>query len=166
MPSYDEASDEAVTPTVVDDGHDRVDGMVTEPIEPTTVQESPTGAAARMLELAVVTADQLVADAETEADALVTTARATADAILEASRIEAHQVAAKLACVKAEQTAEVDRERATALAGLADEKAALEARIATLRQMQRDHRRQMRDHLTEQLSMLDATMPETSPVDD
>ena len=39
------------------------------------VQETPTSAAARMLELASVTADRLVADAETEAESLVTAAQ-------------------------------------------------------------------------------------------
>ena len=97
---------------------------------------------------------------ETESESLVTDARARADAILESSRKEARRVAAELARSKEQQTAELDRERTTALAGLAEEKAALEARNATLRQMQSDHRRQMRDHLTDQLSLLDATVPE------
>ena len=163
MPSSEEELDEALTPTPVDDGHGRVDHVDTEPTDPTNVQESPTSAAARMLELAAATADRLVADAETEAESLVTTARATADAILETSRTEALQVAAQLARSRAEQVAELDRERATALAGLADEKAALEARIATLRRMQSDHRSQIRDHLTEQLSLLDTAIPEPPP---
>jgi cell division septum initiation protein DivIVA len=160
MLSFEEALDETVTPTLVEDGHARVDDVDTEPTEPITVQESPTSAAARMLELAALTADRLVADAETEAESVVTTARARADAILAASRTEAHQVAAELARRRDEQTAELDRERATALAGLADEKAALQARIATLRQMQSDYRSQMRHYLTEQLSLLDATLIE------
>jgi len=46
------------------------------------------------------------------------------------------------------------------LAELADQKAALEAQIATLRQLQTDHRTQLRDHLREQLSLLDAAVPE------
>ena len=71
-----------------------------------------------MLELAAVTADRLVTDAETEAESLVAAAQASADAILEASRNEANQVAAELARTKEEQAAELDRERATALAEL------------------------------------------------
>jgi cell division septum initiation protein DivIVA len=170
MLSFEGALDETVTPSLVDEGHARVDDVDTGharlddvdtgPSEPIMVQESPTGTAARMLELAAVTADRLVADAETEVEALVATARAKADAILATSRTEARQVAAELARRKEEQTAELDRERAMAMAGLAEEKAALEARIAVLRQMQNDHRSTMRDHLTEQLSLLDATMPE------
>jgi len=137
-----------------------VGDVVTEPIEPTTVEESPTDPAARMLELAAGTADQLVADARSEAESLVATAQAEADTILEASRTEADRVAAELVRHKKEQAAELDRERVTTLTGLADEKAALEASIARLRQVQSDHRSQMRQHLTEQLSLLDATLPE------
>jgi cell division septum initiation protein DivIVA len=155
-----EGTDETVTPSLAEDGCARVDDVDNGQTDPITVQESSTSAAARMLELAAVTADRLVVDAETEAESLVTAARASADAILESSRAEAHQVAAELARSKEQQTADLARERAVALAELAAEKAALEARNARLRQMQSDHRRQMRDHLTEQLSLLDATMPE------
>lgn len=155
-----EETDETATPNLAEDGCAQVGDVDAEQTDPITVQESSTTAAARMLELAAVTADRLVVDAEKEAESLVTAARASADAILESSRAEAHRVAAELVRIKEQQTAELDRERATALAGLADEKAALEARNATLRQMQSDHRRQMRDHLTEQLSLLDATVPE------
>ena len=132
-----------------------------ESARPTADHEAPTTAAARMLELAAVTADRLVSDAEAEAESLVATAQARAHEMAEASRHEADQVAAELARTKAEQAAELDRERAMALAGLADEKAALEEQVATLRQMESDHRRQMRSHLTEQLSRLDAIEPET-----
>jgi vacuolar-type H+-ATPase subunit H len=159
MLSFEE-TDETVTPTLAEDVCPRVDDVDTEQTDPITAPESSTSAAARMLELAAVTADRLVVNAETEAESLVTAARASADAILESSRTEAQRVAAELARSKEQQTADLDRERATALAGLADEKAALEARNATLRQMQIDHRRQMRDHLTKQLSLLDATLPE------
>lgn len=157
MSSFEEAPDATVTPALVEDEHIWLHDAGTHPAEPITVQESPTSAVARMLELAAGTAEQLVADAEREADSLVTTARARADAILEASRREADQVAAELARSKEQQTAELDRERATAMAGLADEQAALEAQTVTLRQLLSDHRSQIRRHLTEQLALLDAT---------
>jgi F0F1-type ATP synthase membrane subunit b/b' len=83
--------------------------------------------AARVLELAATTADQLVADAKTEAESMVEAARADAGVVRQE---------------------------------LADERAALEAQIAALHQLQADHRTQMRRHLTEQLSLLDAVMPE------
>jgi cell division septum initiation protein DivIVA len=159
MMNFEDAPDESVTPTLV--GQAPVDDVDSQATEPITAQESPMIAAARVLELAAVTADGLVADARAEAESLVTTARARADALGEASRTEAQEVAAELARNKQEQTAELERERAGAMAGLADEKAALEAQIATLRQLQRDHHSQMRQHLTEQLSVLDATVPET-----
>jgi len=95
---------------------------------------------------------------------LVTSAEAKADAILEVSRNQADQAAADLARAKEEQAAELDRERDTTLAELSDEKTALEAQIATLRQMEGHHRSQLRHHLTEQLSLLDAPRPEPPAV--
>ena len=137
MLSFEIEPDQTDTPTVVEDAHDEVAETestdLTEPTEPTkptervAVEESPATAAARMLEVAVETADQLVADAKTEAASLVATARATADEILE---------------------------------GLGEEKSALEAQIATLRQLLGRHSSQMRDLLTHQLSLLDAAAHE------
>ena len=134
--------------------------MRPEPTELTAVEEAPTTAAARMLELAAVTADRLVADAQAEAESLVTTAQTRADEIAGSSRAAADQAAAELARTRAEQAADLDRERDMALAGLADEKAFLEEQVETLRQLESDHRGQLRRHLTEQLSMLDATSAE------
>jgi hypothetical protein len=91
---------------------------------------------------------------------LVATAQAEADAIAEATRTEAEKAAAELTRNKQQQAAQLEEERTTALAELADQKAALEAQIATLRQLQTDHRTQLRDHLREQLSLLDAAVPE------
>jgi vacuolar-type H+-ATPase subunit H len=162
MLSTEEALEETTTPTMVEDEHEGVADVETDPAEPTgpvLVQESPMGSAARMLELASMTADQLVADARTEAESLVSTAQAKADEILETSRTEAQQVAAELTRTKDEQTATLEQERATTLAGLAEEKTALEAQIATLGQLRSDHRSQMRQHLNEQLSLLDAAAP-------
>jgi cell division septum initiation protein DivIVA len=163
MLNFEDAVDETVKPTLVEDEPSQVDDVDAEQTEvPVTVQESPMSGGARILELAATTAERLVADAQAEADSLVTSAQAKADAILDASHADAREIAATLARSKAEQTAELDRERVTALAGLADEKAALEAQIATLHQVQSDHRSQMLDHLTKQLSLLDATAPESS----
>jgi len=145
-------------------GNTLVGDVDTEPTGPITVQETTMSAAVRMLELAAITADQLVTDAKAEVASLVTLAQARADVIGETSRNEADRVAAELARAKDEQAAALDCERATALAGLADEKAALEAQIATLRQMEIDHRGQMRHHLTEQLSLLDTNLPEPPAV--
>jgi cell division septum initiation protein DivIVA len=136
--------DESGTPSRAEDG---------------SAHESPTSPA-RLLEIAAVTADRLVADAKTEAESLVSAARNEAEAVLEASRSEARRVEAELVRTKEQQTAELERERASALSGLAGEKAALEERIATLREMQSDHRRQLRDHLQEQLSLLDGVSPQ------
>lgn len=122
-------------------------------VPPTEVDETQTSSVARMLELAGITADRLVNDAGSEAEALVSAAQAKADAILAASRKEAE-----------EQSAALDRERVTALAQLSEEKAALEAQVAALRELDKRHRDQMRQLLTEQLSVLDADLPE-APAD-
>lgn len=159
-PSFEQDLSEVVTSTRVEDGNGASGASGAKATEPSTVHETPTSAVARMLELAGVTAERLVTDAETEAEALVSAAQARADAILEASRNEANQVAAERARTKKEQAAALDRERATALAQLADEKASLEAQIVRLREMGCQHRRQMQQLLTDQLSMLDAPLPE------
>ena len=65
-------------------------------------------------------------------------------------------MAAELSRTRAEQLGEVESERATAMALLADEKADLEAKIARLRDIEAEQRSQMRHLLTEQLSLLDA----------
>jgi cell division septum initiation protein DivIVA len=162
MLSFEDGSDDLVTSTSVADGP----GQIDEPETGLTAhQDRPADAAARMLELAATTADQLVVNAQTEAAGLVTTAQAQADAILQASRNQAHHVATELSRTKDEQTAELDRERATALAGLAEERAALQAQIDRLHQMQSDHRTEMRRHLTEQLALLDAKLPEPPTAD-
>ena len=160
MLSSERALGETATPTPVEDQNAPVDDVGIEPHAPITATETPTGAAARMLELAAVTAERLVSDAEIEAKSVVTTAQATADSIVAASRDEADQVAAELARSKEEQAAELNRERVTAMTALTEEKAAVEAQIAMLRQMESDHFSQMRHHLTEQLSLLDATLPD------
>ena len=159
MSSFEEAWADTATPTPEDGGDLLYDDAPLEPAPPVD-DETPWTAAARMLDLATTTADQLVADAETQAESLVSTAQARADEILGASRNEADRVTAELERARAEQTADLDRERTSALTGLAEEKAALEEQIATLRAMEGDYREQMRHRLTEQLSLLDATLPE------
>ncbi len=167
MPSFEQALGETATPTPVGDRNAPVDDVGLEEHAPITAEETPTSAAARMLEVAAVTADRLVSDAEMEAESVVTTAQARADAIVEASRDEADQVAAELARSKEEQAAELNRERVTAMTALSEEKAAIEAQIAMLHQMESDHRSQMRHHFTEQLALLDAPLPEPpAPVAD
>jgi cell division septum initiation protein DivIVA len=160
MRSFDQEWTDTATPTPEDDVHAWTRDADVEPAVPTPVEETPSSAATRMLELAAVTADQVVTDAKAEAESLVTTAQARADEVLAASRNEADQVAAELARTKAEQAADLDRERARALAGLAEEKAALEAEISRLSEAESDYRNQMRQRLTEQLSMLDRNRPE------
>ena len=127
MLSFEVEPDATVTPTEVTDAAGEVADVET---ESTAVEESAASPAARMLELAAGTADQLIADAQTEAESLVTAARATADEVLE---------------------------------GLAADKAALEAQIATLQKLQSRHSSQMRDLLAHQLSLLEA-VPEPTAI--
>ncbi len=135
-----EGSEESA-PVEFDDARlDDVNADSTDVSGPAAVVESPTGAAARMLEVAAVTAEEIVA-----------VAQAHAEAILEASRQEAHEAAAEL-----------DRRRTTTLAGLAEEKAELESQITTLRSLHDDHRSQLRRHLTQQLELLDHTTSDSS----
>ena len=131
---------------------------------PAEATESPFDAAARMLELASATAERLVGDAEAQAASLVATAQTSAEALADASRDESERVSAELARTREEQVAELERERAEALDGLAEEKVALEAQIASLRAAESDQRHLMRQHLTQHLSMLEASESEPQDV--
>lgn len=117
--------------------------------------ENATGAAARMLEVAGSTAEQLVSDAQAEAKSIVSAAQFEADAILSSSRSKASQVAADLARTQELQAAKLDRERVAALAELRETKATLETQVGRLRQVESRHRDELRRLLTEQLSTLD-----------
>ena len=130
-----EPPDENTTMTPSHDPNAVADVVDLPTTAPHTGQEAPSSSAARMLEVAARTADRLVTEAEKDAESLLATAQAAADEIAEASR----------------------NERAGVLDRLAEEKAELEAQIATLRETETEQRRQMRSHLTEQLALLDAT---------
>jgi cell division septum initiation protein DivIVA len=103
-------------------------------MSPSTPEVSRPTSAARTLELAALTADQLLTDARFEAASLVGAARATADEIAETSRKEVAEVEAQLARTKAD----------------------LEAEIASLRRMGTDQRSEMRRILSEQLASVDS----------
>ena len=137
MPSFEPPDDNATT-TPSHDADALADVVDLPPTAPRTGEEAPPSSAARMLEVAALTADRLVAESEKDAESLRATAQAAADEIAEASR----------------------NERALVLDRLAEEKAELEAQIATLRETEAEQRRQMRSHLTEQLALLDATTVE------
>ncbi len=122
-------------------------------------RDTPTNPAARVLELAGVMAERLVADAEAEATSLVTAARAEADAILESSHADARQLAADLARSRKEHAAELERERLSTLGELSDTKADLEAEVVALRTTESAHRQRLRLLLTEQLAGLDTALP-------
>jgi len=111
--------------------------------------------AARLLEMAGNTADQLVADAQAEAGSLLSAAHTEADRLISASRSEAVRVMAELARGKEQQTAELEHHRATVLAEVADRKAALKAKVETLQQLESEHRNRLRRQYAEQLAQLE-----------
>jgi len=116
-------------------------------------------AAARLLEMAGNTADQLVADAQAEAGSLLSAAHTEADRLISASRFEAVRVMAELARGKEQQAAELEHHRATVLAEVADRKAALKAKVETLRQLESEHRNRLRRQYAEQLAQLEDNPP-------
>ena len=129
-----------------------------------------SSAAARLLEMAANNADQLVAEAKAEASALVsaahadadrqmTASQAEADQLLAAARDEAKRVTDEVELHRAEQTEELGRLRATALADLADEKAHLATSVERLRELERDLVGRMRTYLTEELEHLEQLHP-------
>ncbi|MGH3444510.1 MAG: DivIVA domain-containing protein [Nocardioidaceae bacterium] len=100
-------------------------------------------AAARLLEIATTNAEQLVTEATAEAAALVQNARAEAD-----------RATADLADDKQRHEAELDQHRTQVLTEVADRQRAVEAKIAMLERLERDHRSHMRAYLSEQLDQL------------
>ncbi len=112
-------------------------------------------AAARLLEIATRNADELVGEAKAEADRLTTSARAEADQILAAAREEAERVHAELEQRRAQETADLDRHRTTVMSEVTERKAALEAEVGRLQQLEQDHRDRMRSYLNQQLEQLE-----------
>lgn len=117
---------------------------------PDSQGQDSSSAAARVLEMAADTADQLVAEAKAEASSLVSAAQAEAERLVSASRSEADRV-----------TAELEEHRTTVLAEVADRRAALEAKVESLRRLEDEHRKSLRHHFAEQLARLDDDAPPT-----
>ena len=98
--------------------------------------DGPT-AATRVLELATVSADQLLAEARAQADQSLAAARTEADEIVAAA----------------------EQQRDTVLGDLADRQAELEARNEALAVQEVEHRERLREHFAEQLALLDDEEP-------
>ena len=173
-----------------DDAFDGVSAIrPTEAVPSTSGTIDGSAAVARLLEIAVVNADQLLTEARSEAaatltsahaeaeqitsgiiaeaDQLAAVARAEAEEVTTAAHTEAEMVRARLEEHRIEQTAELNRHRTTVMSELAERKAALEAEVNRLQQQERDHRDHMRRYFAEQLEQLDdgspARRPTTSP---
>lgn len=123
-----------------------------------------SAAAARLLEMATINADQLVAEAQAEADALVTAARAEAEQLITSSRTETERVNTELAQRKEQHAFELNQHRSTVLAEVADQKAAVQAEVDTLRKMESEHRNRLRRHFTEELAKLGDDTPPVVPL--
>ena len=76
--------------------------------------------------------------------------------MLAASYAASEQSHHELEKARREQTDELDRHRATVLSEVAERRAVLEAEVARLEQLERDHRDRMRTYHAEQLAQLDA----------
>jgi cell division septum initiation protein DivIVA len=102
---------------------------------------SPDGfRVARLLEVAVRNADELLAHAKSEADQLMAATREQADQLLAAARTQAQQVRTDL-----EET-----------------RAQLQAEIARLEQLEHESRDRIRQYLTEVLAQIDKSPPAES----
>ncbi len=96
-------------------------------------EENGPTAATRVLQLATVSADQLVAEARAQAEETVAAARTEAGELVAAA----------------------EQQRAAVLADLADRQAELEARNEALAVQEAEHRERLREHFAEQLALLD-----------
>jgi cell division septum initiation protein DivIVA len=96
-------------------------------------EQGGSTAATRVLELATVSADQLVAEAGEQAEEMVVAARTRADELVAAAQ----------------------QQRDALLAELADRRAELEARNDALAVQEAEHRARLREHFAEQLALLD-----------
>lgn len=153
----------------------------------TSAPVGSSAAAARLLEIAAVNADELLTEAKSDAAATLASAQAeaeqvTASSIAEADQVraaaqaeaervttaahtEAESVRARLEEHRIEQTAELNRHRSTVLSELAERKAELEAEVDRLQQHERDHRNRMRRYFAEQLEQLGTAEAPSDNVD-
>ena len=109
MPSFEQSSGEIATPTSQLNGD--ADDLDTEPSAPIPVQEAAS-ASARMLELAAVTADQLVNDAKAEVESVLADLereRETALARLADEKADLEAQIATLRQIEAEQRSQMRR---------------------------------------------------------
>jgi cell division septum initiation protein DivIVA len=100
---------------------------------------------ARLLELAVRNADELLAEAKTEADTVTSEAHAEAERVTS----EAHAEADRLV---GEARSEAERIRTES----EDAKNQADKELANLRQTEREHRERMQSHLQEMLAKVEA----------
>lgn len=140
----------------------------TEDFTPTTMPDTVSGsqAAARLLELAANSADELMTETKADAAALVATAHADADQVTASARTEARQAMAdahnearrereEVEQFRAQQTTQLEQHRDVELSDVAEQKAGLEAAVLHLEQVERAYLKRMRSFLAEQMDQLD-----------
>ena len=114
-------------------------------------------AAVRLLEIATRDAEELVGEARAEAASILATAQADADQLTAATRADATQVTSSARAEADQLLAETHAAAERMLSEVGERQAALEAEVARLKELEREHRDLMRSYLTEQLAQLDAT---------
>lgn len=100
-------------------------------------------------------ADQLTAASQTEADEVTASARTKAEQITSAAREEAYRVRQELGRFRAQQATELEQHRESELSDVAEKKAALEAAVSHLQEVEAVYQERMRAFLTQQLVQLD-----------
>lgn len=111
-------------------------------------------AAARVLNMAQRTADDVVSEAREEADKLLDDAKSTADHLTTDARVKADEVDRETRERTTALEQQLEEERRTALGSLQEEKSRLEREIETLRSFEREYRGRLRTFLEGQLSQL------------
>lgn len=111
-------------------------------------------AAARVLNMAQRTADDVVREAREEADKLLDDAKSTADHLTTDARVKADEVDRETRERSTALEQQLEEERQTALGALQEEKGRLEREVETLRSFEREYRGRLRIFLEGQLEQL------------
>ncbi len=118
-------------------------------------------AAAKVLNMAQRTADDVVSEAREEADKLLVDAKSTADHLTTDARVKADEVDRETRERTTALEQQLDEQRETALGSVQEEKSRLEREVETLRSFEREYRGRLRTFLEGQLQQLSSRGGET-----
>lgn len=122
--------------------------------------------AARVLELAQQTADQVTDEANTEANRVVTEARQSSESIVAEANAQA-DAAVRDSQIKAEAIdRESQRKYSEVMSQLTAQRTSLENKIDSLRTYEREYRTRLKGWITDQLQQLDSTGTEAAEAAD